>query len=223
MPHRQWWPSYQVAKSGLDTEAGTTLQCFSAKTVPTVTKPSADKDASSSAHSRVQHDDENLSWQELLMQKLLPQCSMSAAKQTPTTSVPATPVLSTALSKLSSGKQVTKAAFSQGWQYAGIFLDPLSTARLLAWAPPRHTRLHGDHMTLIYKPSFEQLSSLDLGGEVALSVLARTENAAIQVLLPILAQAHILPVDHTCTSQPLCLPAAVAHNSPFARSVQSML
>lgn len=115
------------------------------------------------------------------MQKLLPKCSMSASKQTPVPSLQTSPIASSAMSILSSGKHDFKAGSSQGWQYAGIFLDPLSTARLLAWAPPRHTRLQGDHMTLIVKPSPEQLSSLDLGCKVSLSVSAKTENSAIQV------------------------------------------
>lgn len=183
MPHRQWWPSFQLAKSE---PADTTLQRLSTGILPTAALPAksaAVTQETSSVHPRIQQGFESLTWQEVLLQKLLPRGGMSAAQQTTTTTVQASPALPTAMSKLSSGKHTPKAACSQGCQvqYAGIFLDPLSTARLLAWAPPRHTRLHGDHLTLLSKPSHEQLSLLDLGSEVSLSVLARTENAALQV------------------------------------------
>lgn len=177
MLHRQWWPCCQAARSGLDTEAPPP-QCFQADTSSTV-----DLTTSSAAASTLSKDD-SVTWQELLVQKLLPKHSMSASQHTPAVSLHASPVSSSTMSVLSSGKHDPRAAASQGWQYAGIFLDPLSTARLLAWAPPRHSRLQGDHMSLIVKPSPEQLSSLDLGCEVSLSVLARTENAAIQVQIP---------------------------------------
>ena len=180
MPHRQWWPSCQVARSGPDTETGTRLQCSSTDISSTVNRTTS-SEAPSSAYTSVQLDDESLTWQEILVQKLLPKCSMSASKQTQAPSPQTSPIASSAMSILLSGKHDTKATSSQGWQYAGIFLDPLSTARLLSWAPPRHTRLQGDCMTLVVKPSPEQISSLDLGSKVSLPVLARTENAAIQV------------------------------------------
>ena len=183
MPHRQWWPSCQHPRPGPETEAGTILQCSSTDLSSTVdfTTSSTVQEAASSAYTGVQRDDENLTWQELLVQKLLPKRSMSASKQTSAPSLQSSPMASSGMCILSSGKHDPQAASSQQWQYAGIFLDPLSTARLLAWAPPRHTRLQGDHMTLIVKPCPEQISSLDLGCKVSLSVLARTENAAIQV------------------------------------------
>ena len=183
MPHRQWWPSCQVPRSGQETEAGTTLRCPSADVSSTVnlTTSSAVQAAASPAYTGVQRGDESLTWQELLVQKLLPKRGMSASKQTSAPSLQTNPMVSSAMSILSSGKHDPKAAPSQHWQYAGIFLEPLSTARLLAWAPPRHTKLQGDHMTLFVKPSPEQLSQLELGCKVSLSVLARTENAAIQV------------------------------------------
>lgn len=176
MPHRQWWPSFHLARSEI-----TDASVLAETTVLPSKAAAAIQAPSGSVH--IQQCVESLTWQEVFLQKLLPQGSMSAAKQIPTTASQASPALGTAMSRLSSGKHSPKAASPQGWQvqYAGIFLDPLSTARLLAWAPPRHTKLHGDHLTLISKPTIEQLSSLDLGCEVSLSVLARTENAAIQV------------------------------------------
>ena len=182
MPNRQWWPSSRLVRTEV---ADTTLQRLSTGTFSTAALPakSAASTQGASVPPSIQQGDESLSWQEVFLQKLLPQGSMSAAKEASTTTVATGPALPTAMSKLSSGKHAPKAACPQGRQiqYAGVFLDPLSTARLLAWAPPRHTRLHGDHLSLISKPSLEQLSSLDLGCEVSLSVLARTENAAIQV------------------------------------------
>lgn len=73
------------------------------------------------------------------------------------------------------------AGFEANLQYVGIFLDALSTARLLAWAPPRHSIILGDHVVLLQEPSYQQLSPLPLGAELRLPVLAKTENVAVQV------------------------------------------
>ncbi|KAL0046380.1 hypothetical protein WJX82_010916 [Trebouxia sp. C0006] len=66
--------------------------------------------------------------------------------------------------------------------YAGVFLDPLSTARLLSFASPKHSKLSADHLTMIYRPSQDILSSLTLGLVVDLQVLGKVEDSALQAV-----------------------------------------
>ncbi|KAL0032695.1 hypothetical protein WJX79_003892 [Trebouxia sp. C0005] len=66
--------------------------------------------------------------------------------------------------------------------YAGIFLDPLSTARLLSFAPPKHSKLSADHLTMIYRPSQELLRSLTLGLAVDFQVLGKIEDSTLQAV-----------------------------------------
>ena len=65
--------------------------------------------------------------------------------------------------------------------YAGVFLDPLSRARLLSWAQPMHSCLSADHMTLLFRPGLEAAEKLPLGSTVELPLLAKMHDAVTQV------------------------------------------
>lgn len=64
--------------------------------------------------------------------------------------------------------------------YAGIFLDGPSRQQLLALAPPTHSIVKAEHLTLIFKPSSADLRSLPWGLVAELQVSAETTDAAIQ-------------------------------------------
>lgn len=68
--------------------------------------------------------------------------------------------------------------------YAAVFLDPLSRAKLLAWAQPMHSCLSADHMTLLFRPSLADAKQLPLGTTEELTVLAKMHDAVTQVRLP---------------------------------------
>ncbi len=135
-----------------------------------------------------QHGDESLDWQTQLLQTLLPKCNISAVQQQSAASRQGDSIAckSTRVAPdVHSQMLLSKAPRSSNppLLYAGIFLDPLSTARLLAFASPKHSQLSADHLTMIYRPSQEALSSLTLGLVVDLQVLGKVEDSALQVKL----------------------------------------
>ena len=135
-----------------------------------------------------QHSDDSLDWQTQLLQTLLPKCNISAVQQQSAASRQGDSIAckSARLAPdLHSQMLLSKAPRSPSppLLYAGIFLDPLSTARLLSFLPPKHSQLSADHLTIIYRPSQEILSSLTLGLAVDLQVLGRVEDSALQVTL----------------------------------------
>ena len=136
-----------------------------------------------------QHSDE---WQTELLQTLLPKCNISAVQQQSAASRQGDSIAckSARLAPdMHSQMLLSKAPRSSSppLLYAGIFLDPLSTACLLSFASPKHSQLSADHLTMIYRPSQELLRSLTLGLVVDLQVLGKVEDSALQVNL--LAQA----------------------------------
>ena len=97
-------------------------------------------------------------------------------------------------------RSTTAEAQLHALHYAAVFLDPLSVAKLLAWAPPVHSCPTADHMTLLFRPSFAAAEQLPLGTTVELSVTAKTHNSTTQVIstpdscMPMMTQAHCLAV-----------------------------
>lgn len=66
--------------------------------------------------------------------------------------------------------------------YVGVFLTPASRDVLLSMVPAVHPLLHGDHMTLLYRPSARQLLHYPLGAEVELRVLGAAANSRVQAV-----------------------------------------
>ena len=135
-----------------------------------------------------QHSDETLDWQTQLLQTLLPQCDISAVQQQSAASRQSDSIACRSAKlapNLHSQMLLSEAPRSSHppLLYAGIFLDPLSTARLLSFASPKHSQLSADHLTMIYRPSQEILSSLTLGLVVDFQVLGKVEDSALQVKL----------------------------------------
>lgn len=88
-----------------------------------------------------------------------------------------------ASSDLQSGQYSSNASRAQfpALHYAAVFLDPLSRAKLLAWAQPMHSCLSADHMTLLFRPSLADAKQLPLGTTEELTVLAKMHDAVTQV------------------------------------------
>ena len=133
-----------------------------------------------------QHSDESLDWQTQLLQTLLPKCNISVVQQKSAASRQSDSIASrnTSLAPDSHRQMLlAKAPRSSNppLLYAGVFLDPLSTARLLSFASPKHSKLSADHLTMVYRPSQDILSSLTLGLVVDLQVLGKVEDSALQV------------------------------------------
>lgn len=71
--------------------------------------------------------------------------------------------------------------------YIGIFLTPQSKSKLLKAFPPAHKDLHGDHVTLIFKPSEEELEKFEIGKTVRFQVSGYAvdeKGQAVAVNLP---------------------------------------
>lgn len=82
--------------------------------------------------------------------------------------------------------------------YVGVFLTPESREVLSSMVPPMHALLRGDHMTVVYKPSVQQLLQFPLGAEVELRVLGSAADGRVQAVfvegpswLATSASAHI--------------------------------
>lgn len=54
--------------------------------------------------------------------------------------------------------------------YVGLFLSPGSKAALLEAFPPRHATVHASHVTLIFKPTDEELQTFMLGESVQMNI-----------------------------------------------------
>ena len=129
------------------------------------TKPAAEVLTTADESSAEQAADV-LDWQSTLLSQVLP-----GFKSVQT--VPSIPIPPTA-QKSSQTKQSVLL-------YAGIFLDSFSIAKLLYWAPPVYSCLSADHLTLLYRPSAEDLGPLPLGDTVELEVTVKMHDAAVQV------------------------------------------
>ena len=62
--------------------------------------------------------------------------------------------------------------------YAGIFLNGPSRLQLLNLAPPKHTALSANHLTLIHRPCFSDLQKLPLGRIESLHVTATLSTSS---------------------------------------------
>ncbi len=208
---RQWWPAAESVKKQSTIDASQQASCTATKTACARLhvaaaqgqqtaevkgkQPASDLEGPDSTDQQgllkrqsAQHSDESLDWQTQLLQTLLPKCHISAVQQQSVASrqSDSTACRSARLAPdLHSQMLLSKAPRSSNppLLYAGIFLDPLSTARLLSFASPKHSQLSADHLTMIYRPSQDFLSGLTLGLVVDLQVLGKVEDSALQVRL----------------------------------------
>ncbi len=58
--------------------------------------------------------------------------------------------------------------------YLGVFLTPTSRKRLLRMLPPKHSTVHADHVTVILRPTEEEVRKFPLGKRVVLKVVAHS-------------------------------------------------
>jgi hypothetical protein len=70
--------------------------------------------------------------------------------------------------------------------YIGVFLDEAQRKKLLAAVPARHSKLHADHVTLVFQPSPEELEKYTLGSEVELEVAGEAFDEKGQAVLVVL-------------------------------------
>ena len=71
--------------------------------------------------------------------------------------------------------------------YTGIFLDDSVRNQILQLCPPRHSRVFADHITLVFKPSFDEVMAMenwtdDHGDEVEFIVNYSVSDEHCQVL-----------------------------------------
>ena len=177
MRYRSWWPSDSFAWSETCAWTAGRLQDQIAGVSDVL------RDSFQEPHSR--QSEATPAWHAVLLHRLLSTNDSSGREQSANLRAPPHLVVSGATAachSLSSSSPPSRAACQNtDVQYVGIFLDALSVARLLAWAPPRHGKLSGDHVALLQRPSDHQLKSVELGHEVSVAVLAKTENIAAQV------------------------------------------
>ncbi|DBA98882.1 TPA: hypothetical protein ACH3X1_014639 [Trebouxia sp. C0004] len=207
---RQWWPAAESGKTQRTIDASQQASCtatniacapqhFSAtqgqETAQVQMKqPGSDLAGPVSTEQKgllkrqsAQHSDESLDWQTELLQTLLPKCNISAVQQQSTASRQGDSIAcknARLAPDLHSQMLLSKAPRSSNppLLYAGIFLDPLSTARLLSFVCPKHSKLTADHLTMLYRPSQELLRSLTLGLVVDLQVLGKIEDSTLQAV-----------------------------------------
>ena len=199
MRHRRWWPSDTYVRSKdqvstadiINTACHAKANSLKTRSISTVsgaaTQPCVQEMKSQQEADPTSPSD----WQSALLQKLLSNHHLPTITQRPASSSQVNASGSaapTCYSFPASTSASGAAAFEAKPLYMGIFLDALSTARLLAWAPPRHSSIFGNHVVLLQRPSYQELSTLPLGQEVQLPVMAKTENVAVQVTL---AMQHI--------------------------------
>jgi len=70
--------------------------------------------------------------------------------------------------------------------YLGIFLSKRDRAKLFAQVPPKFNQKSGDHFTLVYAPTDEQVArfSKQIGKKVVLTLTHEVMNERIQVVVP---------------------------------------
>lgn len=195
MQRRRWWPRNSLTAScdGLEgvstTDITSNEHCTKADSSTTdavITVPAIPCGSPAQPY-HLQHASDNSDWQTALLQQLLPKCISSPAQQKsfqscqakPAVTIPEAAVLPCC--RMPPSRSNPTADSDPQMQCVGIFLDALSTAGLLSWAPPKHSRLIGDHVALQQKLSWQQLDRFDLGRPVSLRVVAATENVTIQV------------------------------------------
>ncbi len=55
--------------------------------------------------------------------------------------------------------------------YVGVFLDNVQRERLLAAVPAKHGTVHADHVTLVFRPSPQEVGRYLLGSTVELEIV----------------------------------------------------
>ena len=214
MQYRHWWPAEDTLGRGHGDDAAQKACCSCSDVPPLlglsaaqstvevqvqhkqqeVAEPASSERSDSSKDPTAPVNDSSLDWQTDLLQMLLPKCKSSAAQQQPAVAKQAEGTAPKAAQPAyASQRSPSKAQQSSNspFLYAGIFLEPLSRARLLSWSPPRHSKLSADHLTLMYRPIQNQLDSLTLGLQVELQMIYRAEDSAVQVMASNVLQRHV--------------------------------
>lgn len=207
MHHRQWWPAAEhltcktaasalvnnvekceAAAGNMSARSGGLAQAgFQGMLAAEASEASCGLSPSSRSPLSKQSESTSLDWQTALLRKLLPNSNFmpsAPASHNIQSSQPAQhDLLDSNARSLVKGSNESNTASTGPFLYAGVFLDPLSSARLLAWCPPKHSQLSADHLTLLYRPSAEQVGSLPtLGASVELQVIYKAQDSTIQAV-----------------------------------------
>jgi hypothetical protein len=67
--------------------------------------------------------------------------------------------------------------------YIGVFLNKAQREKLLAAVPAKHSKVHADHVTLVFQPSPQELAKFDLGSTVELEVTGEAFDEKGQAVL----------------------------------------
>lgn len=67
--------------------------------------------------------------------------------------------------------------------YIGIFLDPASRRRLLREVPPLHRDVRADHVTVVFRPTDEDLGLFNFGEKIRLQAVGVAEDSKAQAVL----------------------------------------
>ena len=73
--------------------------------------------------------------------------------------------------------------------YMGVFLDDDSRRYLLSTYPPKHSRILADHVTLKFRPTIAEVSSIELGTMISMKVTGYAEDEKGQALIVELLRA----------------------------------
>ena len=73
--------------------------------------------------------------------------------------------------------------------YIGVFIDEAQRKKLLAVVPARHSKVHADHVTLVFQPSPQELEKFVLGSTVELEVAGEAFDEKGQAVLVVLKGA----------------------------------
>ncbi|XP_047146565.1 uncharacterized protein LOC105843712 isoform X1 [Hydra vulgaris] len=101
------------------------------------------------------------------------------------------------LSSIINNKQVVRA---DNVLYAALYLDDESRQLLLKEFHVVHANVHADHMTLIYKPSLEDLNSLELGSHHQVKVVGYMLDSDVEVAVVEALDLCKLPQPHITIS-----------------------
>lgn len=67
--------------------------------------------------------------------------------------------------------------------YIGVFLNLEQREKLLSCVPPKFEKVHADHVTLIFRPTDEDVASFALGSQVEFEIVAEVADDRAQAVL----------------------------------------
>lgn len=79
-------------------------------------------------------------------------------------------------------KQVLVSSTSLVPVYTAVFFTPKSQWKLLSCITPTHPKTHADHSTLTFEPRLDELSSVDIGRKVSVTVQGLLDSSTIQAV-----------------------------------------